>query len=413
MSNRELSKLYKEAVAPVGRFVESRHIVRGYSESVSLYRKKGDKYELIGDIDDDFYDSTLSKYIKLGSADSVELRKSTKDTLEAANGLKGDNLNIYQSYVVAGNFDIKEENRRSGESFLQQCILNNTLISVGSFLRQIYGDDIIADNEYFKDAWVAVPATSEFGHDRAGAGELFLAFFCNGKKPTKGDLHVGDKNIEVKGFGGRLYKSKKIDKQEIMQELISKDLDNVDDILDKIVDTISSLAGTTKYKKDIQDIIENNSNIREKVFETYDALTERYFNISNTNIFMTLASVAHLLAYKETQGFDSIIAFSQSKKLFESGDLKNISEKILMQFINLSDITTVAEMFTRLQSLDGNIRIIFNGDGSGFPMALDSSSSEADSSDEQGSVLKKKTLRTSARKVDTKDIGIGSMLDAQ
>jgi hypothetical protein len=198
-----------------------------------------------------------------------------------------------------------------------------------------------------------------------------------------------------------------------MQELISKDLDNVDDILDKIVDTISNLAGTTKYKKDIQDIIENNSNIREKVLETYDALTERYFNISNTNIFMTLASVTHLLAYKATQGFDSIIAFSESKKLFESGDLKNASEKIIMQFINLSDISTVTEMFTRLKSLDGNIRIIFNGDGSGFPMALDSSSSEADSSDEQGSVLKKKTLRTSARKVDTKDIGIGSMLDAQ
>lgn len=54
MSNRELSKLYKEAVAPVGRFVESRHIVRGYSESVSLYRKKGNDYELIGDVDDDY-----------------------------------------------------------------------------------------------------------------------------------------------------------------------------------------------------------------------------------------------------------------------------------------------------------------------------------------------------------------------
>jgi len=382
-------------------------------ESVSLYRKKGDDYELIGDIDDDFYDTTLSKYIKLGSSDSKELRKTVKDTLDAANGLKGDNLNIYQSYVVAGNFDITEENRRSGESFLQQCVLNNTLISVGSFLRQIYGDNVIADNEYFKSAWVAVPSINEFGHNRAGAGELFLAFFCNGKKPTKGDLHVGSKNIEVKGFGGRLHKSKKIDKQEIMQKLVSKDLDNIDDILDEIVDAISNLAGTTEYKKDIKNIFENNSNIREKVLETYDKLTKHYFNISNDNIFIALASATHLLAYKDTQGFDSIIAFSKSKKLFDSGDFKNISEKILMQFINLSDITTVAEMFIRLKSLDGNIKIIFNGDGSGFPMELDSSSSGVDSSGEQVSVLKKKALKASARKVDTKDRQLGSLLDTQ
>ena len=405
MSNRELSKLYKESVAPVGRFVESRHIVRGYSESVSLYRKKGEDYELIGDVDDDYYDSTLSKYIKLGSADSVELRKTIKDVLKAANGNRDENLDIYQSYVVAGNFDIKEENRQSGEGFVQECILNNTLISIGAFLRQIYGDEIIVGNEYLPAAWKAQPKTkSEFGHDRSGAGELFLGFFCNGTKPLKGDLHIGNKNIEVKGFGGRLYKGKKIDKQEIMQELISKDLNNIDDILEKIVDTISDLSGTTKYKEDIRDIIENNSNIREGVLETYVALTKRYFNISNNNIFIILASTVQLLAYKDQQGFDSIVAFSSSK---------NISENLLMQFINLSDITTVSEMFTRLKDLDGNIKINFNPDGSGFDMELGSSSSEADSSEEQGSVLKKKTLRTSARKVDTKDIGIGSMLDAQ
>ena len=44
-------------------------------ESVSLYRKKGDDYELIGDVDDDYYDNTLSNYIKLGSPGSIELRK--------------------------------------------------------------------------------------------------------------------------------------------------------------------------------------------------------------------------------------------------------------------------------------------------------------------------------------------------
>ena len=82
MSNRELSKLYKEHVVPVGRFVQSRHIVRGYNESVSLYRKTGDDYELVGDIDDEFYNDTLKKYIKLGSADSVESRKLIQSVLK-------------------------------------------------------------------------------------------------------------------------------------------------------------------------------------------------------------------------------------------------------------------------------------------------------------------------------------------
>lgn len=401
MHSWNLEKIYSKQVTK-STPVPPPNRLRILGESVSLYRRKGDEYELIGDVDDDYYDSTLSRYIKLGSSDSAELRKTIKDILKTTNGNEGNNLNDYQSYVVAGNFDIGEANRQTGEAFIQQCIANNTLISVGDFLRQVYGNDIDVGNEYFSSAWRALPKAGV--HNRAGAGELFLAFFCNGKKPTKGDLHVKDRNVEVKGFGGRLHKSKKVVKPKIIQELINKDLDNIDDVLAAIAKAVSDLSGADGYESDIKDILENNSNIREKVLETYSALTKRYFNIPNNDIFIILAGAVQLLAYKEDQGFDSIVAFSDSK---------NISENLLMQFIDLNDITTVAEMLIRLNSLDGKVRINFNGDGSGFTMELSSSSSGVESTGSKRSTSERKKLAASARKADTKDVGVGSLLDIQ
>lgn len=401
MHSWNLEKIYSKQVSSHTP-VPPPNRLRILGESVSLYRKNGNEYELIGDVDDEYYDNTLSRYINLGSSDSAEIRKTIKDILKATNGDVGNNLNDYQSYVVAGNFDIGEANRQTGENFVQQCIANNTLISVGDFLRQVYGNDIDAGNEYFSSAWRALPKTGI--HNRAGAGELFLAFFCNGKKPTKGDLHVKDRNVEVKGFGGRLHKSKQVVKPKIIQELINKDLGNIDDVLAAIAKAVSDLSGADGYESDIKDILKNNINIREKVLETYSALTKRYLNIPNNDIFIILAGAIQLLAYKEDQGFDSIVAFSDSK---------NISENLLMQFIDLNDITTVAEMLVRLNSLDGSVRINFRGDGNGFIMELGSSSSGVESAGSKGSTLERKKIAASARKVDTKDVGVGSLLDTQ
>lgn len=379
-------------------------------ESVSLYRKKGDDYELIGDVDDDYYDSTLSKYIKLGSAGSVELRKKIKSILQDIGGFQNDNLDIYQNYVSEGGFNIDDANRQAGQQFLLQCIAEDRFISIKDFLTEIYGD-VDASNEYFYKAWKAGPKAGVMS--RTGSGELFFGFFCDGYKPDKGDLKVGGRDIEVKGFKGRLRKSNTLPTlDEILQQLKDKPVVYEDQLLDQMVETINDLSGTTKYKEQIKDFI-NLDNVKEQIIKEYRTFISKKIGRAERPEFdgsytMLIASAAHLLGYKEDQKFDSIIAFNTTSGSADSSEL---------QFINLENVETIADMINKLnyinKSLPRPIVIKYNPDGNGFNMLLGKDKTPKESIGELQSPTDAKMLRASARKVDTKDTGVGSLLDTQ
>lgn len=400
MSNRELSKLYKETVAPKGRFVESRHIVRGYSESVTLYRKKGDDYELVGDVDDEYYDNTLSRYIKLGSPGSAKLRKQVQEILEKSDADTTDNVNIFQSYLEEGRFIIDDELLKKGEELIDKCITDNEGIMLDSFIEKIYGSDIIVGNKYFNNVWSAMPATAVMG--RAGEGELFLAFFCNGIKPDKGDLKVGSENIEIKGYSGRLYKSQKINAKEARRELVSKRIESNEELLDGMAEMIGKLAGTEEYNSGIKSLLES-EDIRSEIIQNYKYLKQND-NLPALSISIKIAGTVQLLAYKKAQKFDSIIAFNN----------KLGGNNIWLQFINLKDIDTIEDMWNRISSLPSNMRFSVHTDGNGFQLraGIDKNSNMM-SKLEQDYGVDLKSKRISARKVDTKDKRVGSLLDAQ
>lgn len=400
MSNRELSKLYKEQVAPVGRFVESRHIVKGYSESVSLYRKKGDDYELIGDVDDDFYDSTLSRYIKLGSPGSTELRKQVQKILKKSDADTTDNVNIFQSYLEEGRFIIDDDLLKKGGDLIDKCIADNEGIMLDSFIEKIYGSDIIVGNKYFNAVWSAMPSTAVMG--RAGEGELFLAFFCNGMKPEKGDLKVGSENIEIKGYGGRLYKSQKINAKKARAELISKRIESSEELLDGMADLIGALSGTEEYNSEIKSLLKS-EDIVDNIVQNYKYLKQNGV-LPDLSISVKIAGTVQLLAYKKAQKFDSMIAFKN----------KLGGNNTWLQFINFKDIDTIEDMWNRISNLPSNIRFSANTDGHGFHLKADidkNSNTMRKLAQDYGVDLKSKKI--SARKVDTKDIGVGSLLDAQ
>jgi len=397
MSNRELSKLYKEAVAPCGHLAESRHIVKGYNESVSLYRKKGDDYELLGDVDDEFYNDTLERYIKLGSTNSIETRKLIQSVLKKNNGASTDNLNIFQSYVEEGGFVIDEAVLKAGEEFMLKCIEGNRGILLDSFIEEIYGDNVNVNNKYFLEAWNTSPAATVMG--RAGSGELFLAFFCNGSKPQKGDLRVGSEDIELKGYNGRLYKSNKIDAAGALSELTDGDFKNDEELFAGIADAVGKLAGTNEYNSEVQSLL-NSEELRSEVVENYVHL-KRKGKFPALSIIVRIAGTVQLLAYKEAQKFDSMIAFNSNLG----------GNNIWMQFINFKDLSNIQDVWNRINNLPSSIRTAVRTDGFGFSLQANvdkNTNMVRKSAQDVESDLKKQ--RISAGKLDTKDKKIGSLL---
>jgi len=397
MSNRELSKLYKEAVAPCGHLAESRHIVKGYNESVSLYRKKGDDYELLGDVDDEFYNDTLERYIKLGSTNSIETRKLIQSVLKKNNGASTDNLNIFQSYVEEGGFVIDEAALKAGEEFMLKCIEGNRGILLDSFIEEIYGDNVNVNNNYFLEAWNTSPAATVMG--RAGSGELFLAFFCNGSKPQKGDLRVGSEDIELKGYNGRLYKSNKIDAAGALSELTDGDFKNDEELFAGIADAVGKLAGTNEYNSEVQSLL-NSEELRSEVVKNYIHL-KRKGKFPALSIIVRVAGTVQLLAYKEAQKFDSMIAFNNNLG----------GNNIWMQFINFKDLSNIQDVWNRINNLPSSMRTAVRTDGFGFSLQANvdkNTNMVRKSAQDVESDLKKQ--RISAGKLDTKDKKIGSLL---
>jgi len=347
-----LEKLYETAVK--GNIVPKPNRLKVLGEDVSLYKREGEDYIPIGNIDNDFYNNTLSKYIKLGTSESVELRKVVSEILTQNNGNTPDNLNTFQSYVVEGGFSLDPQKLTASESFILKCVTENAGIRLSDFLKETYGD-VDVYNQYFNSAWSATPAATVMG--RAGTGELFLAFFSNGTKPVKGDLRVGSEDIEIKGFNGRLFKSKKIEPKKAIESLAKGEYKDETELLKVISETVGILAGTDSYNKEVYDLI-SQPEIKPEVIGNYNYLKAKGW-LPNLSTIIKIAGAVQLLAYKVAQKFDSMIAFNDK-----------LSNEIWLQFINFKDISSLAELYNRLQSMPSNWRTPPRTDGFGFSLQI-------------------------------------------
>jgi len=347
-----LEKLYETSVQGVK--VPKLDRLKILGEDVALYRKEGENYTLVGNIDNEFYNNTLSKYIKIGSPDSAEIRKLVCNILSKNRGCTPDNLNIFQSYTMEGNFTLDSEVQIKSESVLHKCVSENTGIMLDEFLKISYGN-VEVYNQYFNDAWTAVPSSAVMG--RAGEGELFLAFFCNGSKPEKGDLRVGSEDIEIKGFNGRLYKSKKIDTSKSIEILSKPNYENEHELLKELAIAIGIFAGTDSYKSEIFNLI-SQPEIKPEVISNYKTYQLKK-RLPNFNILIKIAGIVQLLAYKESQKFDSILSFNNK-----------MSKGVWLQFINFKDINSLADMYSRVESLPSILRTQLRTDGFGFSLTI-------------------------------------------
>lgn len=323
-------------------------------EDIALYKKDGENYTLLGNVNDEFYSNTLSKYIKIGSSESAEMRKTVDDILKRNRGNTPENLNTFQSYTMEGNFVLNSEVLTKSESLFHKCVAENSGIMLDDFLKMSFTNADIY-NQYFNEAWSAVPSATVMG--RAGEGELFLAFFCNGSKPEKGDLKIGNEDVEIKGYNGRLYKSKKIDIAESLEILSKSDYTSESELLEQLSVATGIFAGIDSYNKEIFNII-SQPKIKNEVISNY-----KYFQskkrLPNFNVIYKIAGLVQLLAYKEAQKFDSILAFNNK-----------LPNGIWLQFINLKDINSLADIYSRIEEMPSIVRTALRTDGFGFSLTV-------------------------------------------
>ena len=348
-----LEKLYETSVQGVK--VPKLDRLKILGEDVALYRKDGENYTPVGNVDNDYYNNTLSKYIKLGSSDSKELRKTVSKILTKNNGNTPNNLDIFQSYVVEGGFTLDDQTLAAGESFTLSCISKNAGITLDEFMKNIYGN-VDVYNQHFRAAWVAEPPTTRT-MARPGAAELFLAFFCNGTKPEKGDLLVGEEKIEVKGLQGRLFSGDRIEIKKAQRELANKYIEDETELFKEISITIGALAGNHHYSSDILKLIMQ-PELKTQIVSDYNYLKKKG-GLPNLSLTMKVAGVVQLLAYKEAQGFDSMIAFNHK-----------LSEGVWLQFINFKKINNLASLYSIIQDLPSRVHTSARADGSGFSLSV-------------------------------------------
>ena len=166
-----------------------------------------------------------------------------------------------------------------------------------------------------------------------------------------------------------------------------------------IADTVGKLAGTDKYNSEVQALI-STEDIKNEVVENY-IYFKRKGKFPSLSIIVKIAGVVQLLAYKEAQKFDSMIAFND----------KLGGNNIWMQFINFKDLSNIEDVWNRINNLPSSIRTAVRTDGFGFSLQAnvdkDSNMVRKSAQDVERDLKKQ---RISAGKVDTKDIKVGSLL---
>jgi len=344
MSWKSLTQVYLQEAALKDVTKLSRQQVIG--EDVSIYAKENDKTEHIGDVSREYYDTVLKNRVELGSHENVSLRKVVEQRLDKCNGNIDNNADIWQNYMLEGAFDMSADNFDSSEDYLLSLVEQSTPFYLTDFIKANWPAADVT-NKYYKSAFTSMPQAPVFGSP--GAGELYLAYFANGSKPKKGDLSVGGVEIELKGPGGRIFKTPKIVNDFSDLE---KDYKDEDELLENITEYIAKLSQTAPHKSLIHEMVKL---FKESMIEDYNYFKERG-KMRPGNEFVYIGGLAQLYAYKQVQGFDVFMSFSTQK-----------DGRVLFKPVNMKSVNNLLGLH-KLITRDVFFKFGVNRDGSGWSL---------------------------------------------
>jgi len=359
-----LEDIYKKQVR--GKIPPRKHLeVMGEAKVTVEYDKPGGAF-MKGkqgvmaefEIDDGYFDSVLKRYVKMGTTSSIETRNLVQRKLQQANGDIGQNLDVYQSYVHSGRFDLKEENISNSAKSLLEIVEGNGAFILSEFIGSHFPGSTVF-NKYFMKAWTSIPDAPV--HGAPGDGELYLAFFCNGVKPDKGDLKVGSNDIELKGPGGRLLKTAAL--QNDFTNLKRSDYKNDEDFMKGMSEFIANWTGSGHSASGIFELLSNNSNVLEAVKFDYNYFQQRQKlrpsgGKQGVNYFLYIGGVTQLYEYKKLQKFDSFMAFN------------SLGDDVYLQSINMRDVGSLSNFFTLLSQLPTKFAFSRRRDGKGWAVTI-------------------------------------------
>ena len=327
-----------------------------YNEDVALYTKKGDSYELLANVDQKYYEDILSRYMKMGSTDSIQGRRNIENRLEKAEGNINDNLNIFQSYTYAARIGLDDKKFDSAQNNLVNLCNNSAYFKLDEFVNSSFPNSEVYNN-YFDTAWCAVPKAPT--HGSPGCGELFLAFLTNGVKPKKGDLSTGGLEIELKGPKGRLLKTASLTSDFTD---LQKPSDDNEEILDNICKFIAKYCGVPDSSNELLKTVKDN-NLSDLLYQERNYFLERGklrpgMGKLGENIILRLGGIIQLFYYKQKQGFDNFLAFNQ------------IGNDLVLQAVNMENLTTLSNFYTQLSNLKGHFKFGRKSDGVGWDCTL-------------------------------------------
>ena len=359
-----LEKIYSQQVR--GKIPPRKHLeVMGEAKVTVEYDKPGGafmkgKEGVVAEfeIDDGYFDSVLKRYIKMGTTSSIETRNLVQQKLQQANGDIGQNLDVYQSYVHSGGFDLKEENISNSEKSLLKIIEGSGSFKLGDFIGSNFKGATVF-NKYFMRAWTSMPEAPV--HGSPGDGELYLAFFCNGVKPDKGDLKVGSNDIELKGKSGRLLKTAAL--QNDFTNMERSDYQNDDDFIKGMAEFIANYAGSEHSAPGVLQLLSDNSNVLEGIKFDYGYYQERKklrpsVGKAGVNYFQYIGGVVQLYEYKKLQKFDSFMAFN------------SLGNDVYLQSINMRNVGSLSDFFTQISQLPTIFIFSRQRDGKGWGLTI-------------------------------------------
>ena len=327
-----------------------------YNEDVALYTKKGDGYELLANVDQKYYEDILSRYVKMGTTDSIAGRKKIEDRLEKAGGNINDNLNTFQSYTYAARIELNDEKFKSAQDNLVNLCNNSALFKLDEFINNSFPNTQVY-NKYFDKAWCSLPEAPT--HGAPGCGELFLAFLCDGIKPKKGDLSTGGLEIELKGPGGRLCKTAAL--TDDFSDLEKPGGDN-DLILQNISKFIAKYCGLEQSKDGLFKLLKDH-NLAQLMFQERDYFLQRGrlrpgMGKLGVNMINQLGGIIQLYEYQKAQGFDVFLAYNQ------------IGNDLVLQTVNMQNLGTLSDFYGQINNLKGILRFNRRKDGKGWSCNL-------------------------------------------
>jgi len=225
---KSLKEIYSENV--VGKPVPPlprqsvRLFIKEEDDAIKVYKQEADDpATLEGEVDKEYYDDVISPAITRGG--NYQLAKIVKDRLINAGCYTARNYNLLVDFLQTLNITLTEEIFKECERlFLSR--LNQPFISFITVLAEALnanGQNITAQSiasypeiTELYDLLATDKAPRKDQSKNVGPGEVFIAFFANGRKlsskdepssseeDSKGDIMVGGIKLELKSIDGRL-----------------------------------------------------------------------------------------------------------------------------------------------------------------------------------------------------------------